>query len=569
MYIIKLLPLLVQALLSRAQEAGSELNTYLSDSCLSPGTMRVNFSTLLLPSLLQGLGVCAAPNKGNDDFAAKCASLKKSLKLPNTTVYFAQHVSAGTNITFPDNHPTCAPNYQVMDVEVCRVAMLVKTGPTSNVSIEVWLPLNWTGRFLGTGNGGLAGCMPYNDMAYGNSFGFASVGTNNGHNGTSGLPMYRNPGVVEDFAYRAVHTGAVIGKKITQDFYGKKFKSYFLGCSTGGRQAMKLAQSFPEDYDGYVAGAPAMRWNGLQARSGSFWGITGPPGAPTHVTPDEWQMVHKSVLAQCDERIDGVDDGVLEDPTLCQYRPEALICSKGQTKNCLTKAKVETVRKVFSPLYTTNETYIYPRAVPGANALFNFVVAEQPFIYSTEWYQYVIWEDPKWNPDTIGPKDYDRGAEMNPYDIETWEGDLSKFRRRGNKMIHWHGLQDGLISAENSDDYYNHVSRTMGLKSSQLDEFYRFFRVSGCGHCSAGDGASRIGNNAGNMGGKTPDNNVLLAIVKWVEEGVAPETIGGYKNVGGTADGAFDYERRHCRYPYRNVWDGKGDAKNPDSWNCI
>ncbi|EEU35764.1 uncharacterized protein NECHADRAFT_44313 [Fusarium vanettenii 77-13-4] len=530
--------------------------------------MRVNFSTLLLPSLLQGLGACAAPNKGNDDFAAKCASLKKSLKLPGTTVYFTQHVSAGTNITFPDNHPTCGPNYQVTDVEVCRVAMLVKTGPASNVSIEAWLPLNWTGRFLGTGNGGLAGCMPYNDMAYGNSFGFASVGTNNGHNGTSGLPMYRNPGVVEDFAYRAVHAGAVIGKKITQGFYGKKFKSYFLGCSTGGRQAMKLAQSFPEDYDGYVAGAPAMRWNGLQARSGSFWGITGPPGAPGHVTPDEWEMVHKSVLTQCDEPIDGVDDGVLEDPTLCQYRPEALICGKGQTENCLTKAKIETVRKVFSPLYTTNETYVYPRAVPGANALFNFVVAETPFVYSTEWYQYVIWEDPEWNPDTIGPKDYDRGAEMNPYDIETWEGDLSKFRKRGNKMIHWHGLQDGLISAENSDDYYNHVSRTMGLNSSQLDQFYRFFRVSGCGHCSAGDGASRIGNNAGNMGGKTADTNVLLAIVKWVEEGVAPETIGGYKNVGGTADGAFDYERRHCRYPHRNVWDGKGNVKDPDSWNC-
>ncbi|KAL6917286.1 hypothetical protein ACHAPO_005917 [Fusarium lateritium] len=525
----------------------------------------------LMPSLVSGLAVCAAaaPEKGKDDFAAKCAGFKTSLKLPNTKIWFTEHVAAGTNITFPDNHPTCNPKSQVVDVEICRVAMHVTTGPTSNLTLEAWLPSNWTGRFLSTGNGGMAGCIQYGDVAYGAGFGFATVGANNGHNGTSALPMEGNSGVVEDYVYRSVHTGTVLGKDIAKQFYGKKHKkSYYLGCSTGGRQGWKEAQSFPDDFDGIVAGAPAMRFNGLQSRSGSFWGITGPPGAPTHLSPEEWTMVHKSVLVQCDEPLDGVADGILEDPNLCQYRPEVLVCTKGQTKNCLTAPKIETVRKVFSPLYGNNGTYIYPRIPPGADQGFGFAIGEMPFPYSTEWFQYVIWNDTNWKPEQIGPNDYEKASEVNPFNVETWEGDLSKFRTRGSKIIHWHGLQDGLISSDNSMEYYNHVSSTMGLNSTELDKFYRYFRVSGCGHCSGGDGAARIGNNLANLGGKGAKNNILLALIKWVEEGVAPDTITGQRFAKGAPDGKLEYERRHCRYPYRNVWDRKGDPKNPDSWKC-
>ncbi|CAF3457489.1 hypothetical protein SNK03_005511 [Fusarium graminearum] len=521
--------------------------------------------------LLSGLAVCAAaaPEKAKDNFVSKCASFKNSLKLPNTTVWFTEHVPAGKNLTFPENDVTCSPKSQVVDVELCRVAMLVTTGPRSNLSLEAWLPSNWTGRFLSTGNGGMAGCIQYGDVAYGAGFGFATVGANNGHNGTSALPMKNNSGSVEDYVYRSVHTGTVLGKDIAKQFYGKKYtKSYYLGCSTGGRQGWKEAQSFPDDFDGIVAGAPAIRFNGLQSRSGSFWGFTGAPGAPTHLSPEEWNMVHDDVLAQCDVPLDGVDDGIIEDPNLCQYRPEAIICTKGQTKNCLTAPKAETVRQVFSPLYGNNGSFIYPRAVPGANAARSFVIGETPFPYSTEWFQYIILNNTNWKPEDIGPDAYQATEEVNPFNVQTWEGDLSKFRDRGSKIIHWHGLQDGLISSDNSMDYYNHVSRTMGMSNTELDKFYRYFRVSGCGHCSGGDGANRIGNNLSNLGGKDPKNNVLLAIIKWVEEGVAPDTITGMRFANGANNGKFEYERRHCRYPYRNVWDRKGDWKNPNSWKC-
>lgn len=129
--------------------------------------------------------------------------------------------------------------------------MTVNTSESSRITLEAWLPpaAQWNGRFLSTGNGGISGCIQYEDIAYANSFGFAAVGANNGHNGTGGTAFAESPGVVEDFAYRSVHAGTVLGKNITASFYGEDpIYSYYLGCSTGGRQGMKMAQSFPDDF---------------------------------------------------------------------------------------------------------------------------------------------------------------------------------------------------------------------------------------------------------------------------------------------------------------------------------
>ena len=117
--------------------------------------------------------------------------------------------------------------------------MNITTSEASSIILEAWLPSDWNGRFLSAGNGGLAGCVGYDDLAYANSYRFAAVGANNGHNGTSGEPFLNAPGVVEDFAYRSVHTGVVVGKQLTEQFYASPINhSYYLGCSTGGRQGM-------------------------------------------------------------------------------------------------------------------------------------------------------------------------------------------------------------------------------------------------------------------------------------------------------------------------------------------
>lgn len=137
------------------------------------------------------------------DFQSSCASIVPDIKIPNATVYFSEFIAAGTNLSLPDANVTCGTPTQVVPADICRISLYVSTSNRSGINMEVWLPSNWTGRFLSTGNGGLAGCIGYDDMAYTVGYGFASVGANNGHNGTSGGAFYNNLEVVTDFAYRS------------------------------------------------------------------------------------------------------------------------------------------------------------------------------------------------------------------------------------------------------------------------------------------------------------------------------------------------------------------------------
>ncbi|KAF2260259.1 tannase and feruloyl esterase [Lojkania enalia] len=504
-----------------------------------------------------------------DDFQDACSSIGPQLSIPNATVYFSEYIPAGTNLSLPDNNATCGQNSQLVSTDTCRISLYIATSNRSGINMEAWMPLNWTGRFLSTGNGGLAGCIGYFDIAYAASLGFASVGANNGHNGTSGGAFYKNPEAVEDFAYRSVHTGVAVGKQITKVFYKEPHsKSYYLGCSTGGRQGFKSAQDFPQDFDGIVAGAPAFNFNNLISWSGNFFRITGNSSAATFVPMNLWPVIHQDVMTKCDE-LEGYADGVLEDPVLCKYSSKELICRSNSTENCLTPLQSKTVDKLLSPLYYPSGSLIYPRMQPGAETLASLAMFNgQPFPYTTDWFRYVIYNDPSWDPATLDFRDMATAQRVDPAGISTWSGDLSGVRDRGAKILHYHGLMDGLISSEISPLYYEHVKKTMRLGAAELDDFYRFFRISGLSHCSGGDGASVIGQGSRSVESLDPEQNVLMAIVKWVEEGIAPETIVGTRWVDGVETKGVDYRRAHCRYPRRNVYRG-GDPKMEESWECI
>lgn len=167
--------------------------------------MFTNWFQLLL--LLPGASSAAAHQRRQngtlEDFEAKCDSIALTLQIEHTTVYFSEFVLAGTNLSLPENNATCGVTSQVVPADVCRIALYVATSNSSGINMEAWLPSNWTGRFLSAGNGGLNGCVSYKDIAYGSSLGFASVGANNGHNGTSGGAFYNRPEVVADFSYRS------------------------------------------------------------------------------------------------------------------------------------------------------------------------------------------------------------------------------------------------------------------------------------------------------------------------------------------------------------------------------
>jgi feruloyl esterase len=513
------------------------------------------------------LGLAAARHVYPSERRIGCSLLKEKLDIAHATIWFTEHVPAGTNLSLIQNHPSCGVSSQVIEVDICRVAMSVETSATSSISMEAWLPFDWTGRFLSTGNGGLGGCIDYAAMAYTTSHGFASVGANNGHNGTSGAAFYKNPSVLEDFAYRSVHTGVVVGKQVTKAFYHKAHtKSYFLGCSTGGRQGFKAAQDFPGDFDGIIAGAPAFNFNNLVSWAARFIAITGVPGSPDFMSPDMWQVIRQDVLDQCDA-LDGAVDGIVGSPSLCQYRPEALICASNQSQNCLTGGQAQKIRDFFSPLYGPNGTLLHPRMHPSVGV--SPYVSGLPFDISTEWFRSVVHEDPSWDPMSINAEDFATATLMDPFQIATWKGDLSGAMDRGTKILSYHGLEDGMISSESSTRYYDHVSRTMGLPSSALDTFYRLFTIPGMNHCRGGPGATYIGNFGNTVVDFTPDRNVLAAMVRWVETDIAPDTILGTAYCNGTREsGQIAFERHHCRYPFRSVYGDNGNPDHPENWRC-
>lgn len=282
-------------------------------------------------------------------------------------------------------------------------------------------------------------------------------------------------------------------------------------------------------------------------------------------------MVHADVLKQCDG-LDGYVDGIIEDSSRCQYDPSGLTCPEGTTNSttCLTPTQVKTVKAVFAPLLNANGDLVYPRFQPGpeiigAAVLFNGA----PFPYTADWFRYVIYNDPSWDPSLLNSTDYDNAARINPFNIQTWKGDLSAVKKRGSKVIHWHGQADFIISSDNSPRYYEHVSSTMGLSPSKLDDFYRFFRVSGTGHCSGGDGAHAIGQSSAETNSYSPKENVLMALVDWVEKGNAPETLIGTKWVNNTQSLGVQFQRAHCKYPKSNKYKGKGNPDLLTSWECV
>ena len=182
----------------------------------------------------------------------------------------------------------------------------------------------------------------------------------------------------------SLHTITQAGKNLTTAFYSAPANnSYYLGCSGGGRQGVKAAEMFPEDFNGIVVGAPAVNFNNMTSWRASFFGKTGAPSSPNFIPASAWEgFIHDEVLNQCD-MIDGVADGIIEDPTLCDFRPEALICSGQNSTNCLSGVQVEIVRSVFSPLYGSSGELVYPAMQPGSEVqAVQRLYSGTPFPYS-------------------------------------------------------------------------------------------------------------------------------------------------------------------------------------------
>jgi feruloyl esterase len=308
-----------------------------------------------------------------------------SLALENTTILSASYVSAGTSFPTPGSCQSTA----LSTADICRVYAVVNTTADSSLKLEIWLPDTWYGRILTVGNGGIGGCqhvqlsdrsiardnplilgISYEYIDYGTSLHFATIGSDNGHDGMTGVPFLNHPEVIHDYAHRSVHVATAIGKQVVEAYYrAAPSKSYYFGCSTGGRQGVQSALMYPEDYDGIVGGAPTVNFNHLVGWSGVTTRYLGAPhgeSSPAYIPKTLMAVVSKEILRQCDS-LDGLVDGIISEPDDCDFDPEVLLCSEGASnEGCLTRPQVDALHKLYQPLYGSDGRELYPRFDPGS-----------------------------------------------------------------------------------------------------------------------------------------------------------------------------------------------------------
>ncbi len=498
--------------------------------------------------------------------ATTCEDLAK-LQLANTTIDTAISVPAG------DYQVPGGPSVRTR-AAFCRAAGVMKPSSDSHITLEVWMPASgWNGKFLGIGNGGFAGAVSYPALAAAVSRGYAAAATDTGHRagGQDARWALDHPEKIVDFGYRAIHETAVKGKAVAQAFFGKAAsKSYFVSCSNGGRQALMEAQRFPEDYDGIVAGAPANYWTKLLISAA--WGAKALAEPGAYIPSSKLPALQTAVRSACDG-IDGLKDGLLDDPSRCRFDPASIQCKSDDGDSCLTGPQVAALRKIYSGPLDGMGKSLFPSISPGGEAEPGgwgpWITGAAPerssmYAFSTQFFKNMVFSDSNWDYKTF---DVDRdGAiatkKMGPI-LNSVDPDLRRFHARGGKLILYHGWCDAAIPAQNSIDYYNSVVKKLGAK--RTGEFVRLFLAPGVQHCGGGSAPNSFGQ-AGPSGGD-PDKDVSAALERWVEQDVAPERIVAAQYKGQNPAAGIERTRPLCAYPSVARHKG-GDANDAANFTC-
>jgi hypothetical protein len=537
-------------------------------------------------ALFATIVVAPAPASGQQ----ACESLA-GLKLPNVTITLAQSIAAGQ---FTPPPPPIGGPIPPLDVPAfCRVAGVIKPTSDSDIKFEVWMPATgWNGRFVDLGNGGFAGVIGYRAMAPKIQQGFATASTDDGHTAiaTQGALPYptwaiNHPEKVKDFGYRAVEETAKASKGVIQAFYGKPSRrSYFVGCSDGGREALMEAQRYPDEFDGIISGAPANFWTHLFA--GFVWDEQALLDDPASQIPvSKLAFLQSESLAACDA-LDGIKDGLIEDPRRCNLDLKKLQCKDADGPNCLTAPQIEAARKIYAgPRNPRTGEQIFPGFAPGAEATggwTGWIVAKEPadgiqFFFGNGFFEDMVFEDPKWNFRTLNfdsditLTDSKLGSILNSTDP-----DLTPFRAHGGKLIQFHGWADPAVPPLGSINYYQTVVAAIGSKLphkenalQETQSFYRLFMAPGMGHCNGGPGPNSFGKVVGGPGiPGSPQNDIVSSLEDWVEHGVPPDEIIATKYVDDNPSKGIKLTRPLCPYPEEAKWTGKGSTDDASNFVC-
>ena len=515
--------------------------------------MKPRIVLVLAVSLLQ-LGI-AAPL-----FAQQACEKLATTPMRGITITSATSVPAG-----PFTLPGGGRGGPVQTPAFCRVVATVG----KEINFELWMPARWNNKFLAVGNGGLAGNISYAPMVKPLAEGYATSSTDTGHQGgtNDGSWALGHYDRIVNLADRGVHLMAEADQVILKAFYGARpAHSYFNGCSLGGHEALIEAQRYPADFDGIVAGDPANNWTHLYM-GGHLWVATAMDG-DGYIPAEKVHILADAVNQQCDA-LDGVKDGVLNDPRRCHFKPETLLCKGSDTSECLTGAQVAAVNKIWAGLRLADGQQIYPGLMPGGEAgpggWANWITGKEPgkgghANLGLPVFKYMLFENPDWDFRTFRFEAAD-GFDSDVDFMDTKLGglfnavnpDLSAFKARGGKLIQYHGWSDPDISPLNSINYYESVAKmqggdTHGLRNTA--EFYRLFMVPGMQHCNGGPGPSSF--------------EMLDSLDRWADKGVAPEKVIASHVTGG----AVDRTRPLCPYPTEAQWKGSGSTDDAANFVC-
>ncbi|KAL6706121.1 hypothetical protein ACN47E_006037 [Coniothyrium glycines] len=422
----------------------------------------------------------------------------------------------------------------ITGLEVCEIVVTyTHPGYNDEINTAIWLPPaeQWSGRLLGAGGGGfVAGAESNATLIWAASEGFAVVSTDGGHAAEDAMNMEKwaflssgnvNWVQLQDWASTALDDAALLGKSVSHIFYGTPpQKSYFNGCSTGGRQGFQLAQRYPDQYDGILAGAPAIFWNEFVMQM--FWPQAVMNGLGEYPSPCELQAIEMASIEACDE-LDGLKDGIITAPKHCNFNASTgvgkqYMCMSTMQNVTITKAAATVAQRTWDGSISPEGDFLWHGIDKGASfavaantTCSNGTCTGAPFIFPELWLKYFLTRDPSFDTLTVNTTNFESymSQAVDLYDsvIGTSNPNLKQFSRRGGKLLVWHGLADTCIAPDATADY----TRRVYERDPNAGDYYRYFEAPGVDHCGGGLGWF--------------PGSALNNLIAWVENGTAPDSL--------------------------------------------
>ncbi|HTR88031.1 MAG TPA: tannase/feruloyl esterase family alpha/beta hydrolase [Reyranella sp.] len=508
----------------------------------------------------------------------RCAALT-SLSLPGAKVVSAESMRSGA---FHEDTDIDGKPYDHRGLPAfCRVRGEATPTPDSHIGFEVWLPFTgWDGRLHMVGNGAYSDRIYYGQMAARLRSGDVAVATDTGHKGGDLSFGDGHPERIADWGHRAVHESAVAGKAVATGFYGYGPRvSYFSGCSTGGHQALQEAQRYPNDFDGIIAGDPGNNRTNLNLTFLSHFLKNHRKGDNAHeiVPAEKLRLVKRSVVAACDA-LDGVSDGVVNDPRQCKFDVASLTCKAGDDASCLTPPQVEAVKAMYqAPRDARTGQPLYADFLPGSEGSMrtardklpgwsaywaNPRKPEEP--QRVEYFRQWAFGDPKWDWWSFDwGKDIDLVRQKVSPMVDATSTDLSAFRARGGKLIVFMGWDDPVGAAMDIVGWFEKL---------QPQDFAKLYMVPGMWHCAEGTGATNFSTATRDSVPPVSDahHDMAIALQDWVENKEVPQEIVATRFEGPDAregKGPIAFQRPLCSWPLIAKYNG-GPTEKAESFSC-